>query len=239
MVSPPGPSGTHLKYATHVQNQPEPICTQTDQQHPRFNATPLAPPGTRCIAHEKSSQRGTWASHGQIGWYTGAAPEQYRCYQIYIPKTQGTRICDTVEFFPTHCKMPKVSANDAAIYAANDLITALTKPQPPNSFISIGDDQIVALRQLATIFQSSITKKPTSDPGVSDSAPPQCPWTRSQTKQLANAALTVPQRDQLHHNPPPPKPPDEIKQEGDLDSAPPDDTPNHTRHHIVPIITNL
>ena len=24
------------------------------------NATPLAPPGTRCIAHEKSSQQGTW-----------------------------------------------------------------------------------------------------------------------------------------------------------------------------------
>ena len=94
-----------------------------------FNATPLAPPGTKCIAHEKSSQRGMWAPHGQHGWYVGAAPEHYRCYQIYIPKTQGTRICDTVEFFPTHCKMPNVSAYDAAIYAANDLITALTKPQ--------------------------------------------------------------------------------------------------------------
>ena len=105
-----------------------------------FNATPLAPPGTRCIAHEKSSQCGTWATHGQLGWYVGPAPEHYRCYQIYIPKTQGTRVCDTVEFFPTHCKMPNVSANDAAIYAANNLIKALTKPQPPDSFISIGDD---------------------------------------------------------------------------------------------------
>ena len=124
-----------------------------------FNATPLAPPGTKCIAHEKSSQRGTWAPHGQHGWYVGAAPKHYRCYQIYIPKTQGTQICDTVEFFPTHCKMPKVSAHDAAIYAANDLITALTKPQPTNSFISIVDDQLVALRQFATIFQTSITKK--------------------------------------------------------------------------------
>ena len=137
-----------------------------------FNATPLAPPGTKCIAHEKSSQRGMWAPHGQHGWYVGAAPEHYRCYQIYIPKTQGTRICDTVEFFPTHCKMPNVSAYDAAIYAANDLITALTKPQLTNSFISIGDDQIVALRKLATIFQTSITKPPISDPGVPDIAPP-------------------------------------------------------------------
>ena len=55
-----------------------------------FNATPLAPPGTRCIAHKKSSQHGTCAPHGQPGWYVGAAPEHYWCYQIYIPKTQGT-----------------------------------------------------------------------------------------------------------------------------------------------------
>ena len=184
-----------------------------------FNATPLAPPGTRCIAHEKSSQRGTWAPHGQPGWYVGAAPAHFRCYQIYIPKTQGTQICDTVEFFPTHCKMPKVSANDAAIYAANDLIMALTKPQPPNSFISFGYDQMVALRQLATIFQCAVTKKPTSDLGVPDIAPPQQPRTRSQMKHLVNAAFTVPQRDQLCHDKP--KSPNDTKQEGDLEPDPP------------------
>ena len=138
-----------------------------------FNATPLAPPGTRCIAHEKSSQWGMWAPHGQPGWYVGAAPEHYRCYQIYIPKTQGTRICDTVEFFPTHCKMPQVTANDAAIYAANDLITALTKPQPTNSFLSLGNDQLAALQQLANIFQRAVNKTPTSAPGVPDLPPPQ------------------------------------------------------------------
>ena len=102
-----------------------------------FNATPLAPPGTKCIAHGKSSQGGTWAPHGQHGWYVGVVPKHYRCYQNYILKTQGKQICDTVEFFPTHCKMPKASAHDAAIYTANDLITELTKPQPTNSFISI------------------------------------------------------------------------------------------------------
>ena len=157
-----------------------------------FNATPLAPPGTKCIAHEKSSQRGTWAPHGQHGWYVGAAPEHYRCYQIYIPKTQGTRICDTVEFFPTHCQMPYVSSHDAVLYAANDLITALTKPQLTKSGISVGDDQIVALRKLATIFQCSIQKQPIAEPGEPDRPPLQRPRTRSQTKALANAAIRVP-----------------------------------------------
>ena len=89
----------------------------------------------------------------------GATPEHYRCYQIFIPKTQGTRICDTVEFFPTHCQIPHVPSHDAVLYAANHLITASTKPQLTNSGISVGDDQIVALRKIATIFQCSIKKK--------------------------------------------------------------------------------
>ena len=95
--------------------------------------------------------------------------------------------------------MPNVSAHDAAIYAANDLIMALTKPQPKNSFISIGDDQIEALQKLASIFQTSITKPPISALGVPDSAPPPPHWpcTRSQTKKFANAALTSPQDTKL------------------------------------------
>ena len=71
--------------------------------------------------------------------------------------------------------MPQVSAHDAAIYAANDLITALEQPQPANSFFSLGDDQIVALQQLATIFQRAVKKKPTSEAGVPDLPPPQRP----------------------------------------------------------------
>ena len=127
--------------------------------------------------------------------------------------------------------MPKVSAHDAAIYAANDLIMALTKPQPTNSFISIGDDQLVALQQLATIFQTSITKKPISDLGVPDIAPPQRPCTRSQTKKLANAALTAPQHTMLFHTQP--QPTVDQKQEEDLVPDPPLRHPalQQTTHH--------
>jgi hypothetical protein len=34
-----------------------------------FNRAPMAPPGTRIIAHETPSRRRTWAPHGQDGWY--------------------------------------------------------------------------------------------------------------------------------------------------------------------------
>ena len=36
-----------------------------------FNATPLAPPGTRVVAHSKPAVRGTWAPNGEDAWYIG------------------------------------------------------------------------------------------------------------------------------------------------------------------------
>ena len=133
--------------------------------------------------------------------------------------------------------MPQVTTNDAAIYAANDLITALTKPQPPNSFLSLGNDQLAALQQLATIFQRVVDKKPTSALGVPDLTPPQRPRTRSQTKSLANAALTIPNHTNLYQSHPTPS--ENTKQEEEFGHDQEYDIPNLTRPHIVPVIQNL
>jgi hypothetical protein len=52
------------------------------------------------------------AQHGQDGWYIGPALEHYRCYTVYITKTRGDRIVETVEFFqkhsPYHFPHPKI-----------------------------------------------------------------------------------------------------------------------------------
>jgi hypothetical protein len=65
-----------------------------------FNRAPMAPLGTRIIAHETPSRRRTWVPHGQYGWYVGPALEHYRCYTVYITKTRGNIIVETVDFFP-------------------------------------------------------------------------------------------------------------------------------------------
>ena len=52
---------------------------------------------------------------------------------------------------------------------------ALTKPQPPNSFLLIGNGQIIALQKLATIFKTAITEQSISALGVPDSEPPSRP----------------------------------------------------------------
>ena len=120
-----------------------------------YNATPFAPPGSRILVHEKVDKRRTWAPHGVEGWYLGRAPEHYRCHRVYISKTASERIADTVEFFPSQCKMPQNSSTDAATAAATALTNALVNPSPSTPFANIGNEQMDALQQLAKIFASS------------------------------------------------------------------------------------
>jgi hypothetical protein len=128
-----------------------------------FNRTPMAPPGTKIISHSKPANRTSWAPHGVPGWYIAPALEHYRCYTVYITKTNATRISDTVEFFPTNTMLPSLTSADAAQHAARDLIQALLHPHPGAPFLPFGDDKIKALKQLATIFH---TAPPRVDPAV-------------------------------------------------------------------------
>jgi hypothetical protein len=55
--------------------------THIDGQYD-YNRAPMAPPGTRIIAHEIPNRRITWAPHGQDGWYIGPTLEHYKCYTV-------------------------------------------------------------------------------------------------------------------------------------------------------------
>jgi hypothetical protein len=134
--------------------------------HFDFNRTPLAPPGTRIIAHEKPDQRASWDPHGVDGYYVGPALDHYRCYQVHITKTKGTRIVDTVDFSPAKLAIPSTSSKDLASIAALELSNALQNPAPAAPFSQIGTAQLQALRQLSDIFSVALPS------GTSQHAPP-------------------------------------------------------------------
>jgi hypothetical protein len=141
-----------------------------------YNRTPLAPLGTKAIVHDKPQQRGTWAVHGAAGWYIGYAPEHYQCYHVYVTATRGTRVSDTVEFFPHARPMPRTSLADAAQFSARELIAALRNPVPAGPFTPIGDRQLVALQQLADIFQTTVQQaRKSKSPAPSEPASPPPP----------------------------------------------------------------
>jgi hypothetical protein len=120
-----------------------------------FNRAPMAPPGTRIIAHETPGRRRTWAPHGQDGWYIGPALEHYRCYTVYITKTRSNRIVETVDFFPQQFILSFPSSDDLATQAAADLTHALLHPPPAGPLYQVGDQQAITLKRLASIFASA------------------------------------------------------------------------------------
>ena len=87
-----------------------------------FNATPLAPLGTKGVIYIQPEARDTtYSDHGKEGWYIGPVFKKYRCYRIYIPATNGTRDSNCVEFFPTKVDIPNATSNERLSAALEDL----------------------------------------------------------------------------------------------------------------------
>jgi hypothetical protein len=145
-----------------------------------FNATPLAPLGTKVIAYERKEQRLTsWSDHGQLGWYLSHAPNHYRNYTVFIINTRGTRTCDTVVFLPSKFPMPATSSTDRVTSILTDLVHELKNPLPAAPFQSQGSPVQSAIKTLETFFKNrnrlSNTSNPIRNPPqrVPTPAPPQ------------------------------------------------------------------
>ena len=90
-----------------------PNLSAWEQLHGRydFNATPIAPPGIKVLAHAKSIVRQTWDTHAFEAWYTGPALEHYRCHTVWAIKTRQSRIVNQLVWFPTR-NFPKLTSED-------------------------------------------------------------------------------------------------------------------------------
>ena len=93
-----------------------------------FNKTPLAPPGPKLVIHTKPSNRASWDLNGKIGFYTGPAPNHYRCMTCYIPSTRTEIVTDTLIFIPHTIPIPTITIDNFLTQAASDIITLLTYP---------------------------------------------------------------------------------------------------------------
>ena len=206
-----------------------------------YNATPLAPPGIKCQIHEKPNQRKSWAPHSVDGYYLGPAMQHYRCFKVFVTKTNAQRICDTVEFFPTKIRMPETSALEQLKNSVDDLIHVLKTPKPKSPFLDFGCEQSNALQRLAELFSKNLANNqpnspphppPTSVPRVDNSpttnpVPPprvndtntQHPPTPTPTGPPTEPASISPQQRQVTFH-------DQLTQTRHL---PPATTPNHTK----------
>jgi len=129
-----------------------------------YNRTPLAPPGTRVLVHEKPNNRESWAPHGVDAWYIGPALESYRCYLTYIWETKAERITDTLEWFPHHVCMPTVSPLDIISAATQDILKALQSPPTNSPLHPLSDSESEALKNLADLLHKKTAPLDTASP---------------------------------------------------------------------------
>jgi hypothetical protein len=66
---------------------------------------------------------------------------------------------ETVEFFPEKITLPFPSSHNLATHAASDLTHALLHPQPAGPFCQVGNEQTIALKRLASIFETANKRK--------------------------------------------------------------------------------
>ena len=112
-----------------------------------FTKTPLAPPGTEIVFHNKPGHRASWAFHGQEGWYVGPAMDHYRNITAYFPDTNTEKTTDTVTFIPHDVKIPTIDMNDYLIQAVDDIINILKAPvNEITPTLQIGDSTVQELQ---------------------------------------------------------------------------------------------
>jgi hypothetical protein len=81
-----------------------------------------------------------------------------RYQNVYIYSTASERIVNTLEFSPHNSPILQISSTDRLRMSANDMTDALKNPHPDVPFVTIGDDTITDLSQLATIFKNKFQK---------------------------------------------------------------------------------
>ena len=51
-----------------------------------YNRTPLSPPGTIIVIHNRPNDISSWAPHGEDDWYIVPSMEHYICQKAYTLK---------------------------------------------------------------------------------------------------------------------------------------------------------
>jgi hypothetical protein len=142
-----------------------------------WNATPLAPLGTKSLIFDDPRTRGTWAPHGTDCYYIGPDPTHYRCLKFWCPTSRRIRIGDTFRLYPTHCKLPTLSEHDRSLLAADDIIQCWNLQIKPDTRHKLEHARVI--QQLQQLSSPAPRIKPTSPltitsklPRVTPTSPP-------------------------------------------------------------------
>ena len=92
-----------------------------------FGDTPMVPPGTKTMVHNRSQARKSWDFHAFNAWYVGSAMKHYRCYKVVSEKTGAEGKPNTVQFNHHIVQTPTITQTDSIHKATMELTKAIKK----------------------------------------------------------------------------------------------------------------
>eukprot|EP00804_Cyclotella_cryptica_P015967 CCRYP_004129-RA/>CCRYP_004129-RA protein AED:0.18 eAED:0.18 QI:0/0/0/1/0/0/2/0/948 len=129
--------------------------------HHDYNSQPFVPIGMEALVHDKPHRRKSFAQHCTKGFVLGTSPEHYRCWTVWTPVSQSTRISATVFFKHKYITNPTVTPADAIVAATANLAHVLMSN---TTAAHLNTTQLADLTRLHKIIQPTPTDKSAVSP---------------------------------------------------------------------------
>ena len=94
-----------------------------------FDSTPIAPPGSEMLMHEKPGKRRSFGINAKKAWYLGPCLKHYCTFRGILPSTGAERLSNTVRIQHHAIAILDLTPADRILEAARQLDHA-TKQQP-------------------------------------------------------------------------------------------------------------
>ncbi len=111
-----------------------------------FDATPMAPLGTKVLAHHKPNQRLSWGFHALNAWCISPSLQHYWCIKIIMHNTGGECITDTFQYKHHTIPVPVITATDSILKVTHQLTAAIEGIQ------DAAPDELEAIESLCHIL---------------------------------------------------------------------------------------
>ena len=83
-----------------------------------FDATPIAPPGSKMLMHDKPGKRKTFGMNATLTWYLGPCLRHYRTFRGIVPSMGDERLSDMVRFQHHAITIPNLTPANRILEAA-------------------------------------------------------------------------------------------------------------------------
>ena len=128
----------------------------------------------------RTNERPSWSDHGSREFYVGLAIKHYRNFVCFMSETKAVRTSNTVDFFPTTCADPTMTATDHLLLIMTDLLAVLKAPLTPSPIFNSQQELATAITTLQSILGRDHTTS-TVPPPLPASPPTTIPVTTNTT----------------------------------------------------------